>query len=157
MLFKAGWNICAHKNRWNPLLFKLKRYIGEIQWCRKKEVREEEKQQGFNLSGTENFAFIHINRESASFTVSHLSYKPLDPQGEWLSEGVEAPSTTFTNPTRLAALFFSVCIFVNVRASQKHTATNIHTSRHASKHLYSAALISFPATVFQQRFLWERG
>ena len=30
----------------------------------------------------ENFAFIHINRERTSFTVSHLTYKPLDPQGE---------------------------------------------------------------------------
>ena len=47
---------------------------------RKKEVREEEKHQGF-MSEAEDLA-IYMNRESTSFSVSHLSYKPLDPQGE---------------------------------------------------------------------------
>lgn len=106
------------------------------------------------MSEARNLAFIHIHRESTSFTVSHLSYKPPDPQGEWLSE------ENFYKPSHVqrlcGTLFPRLCFYSCARCcTLSHSST---TERgHASKHLYSAALISFPATVFQQRFLWERG
>lgn len=123
----------------------------EIQQRGKKQVREKEEQRLWHGGKQRRLLFIHRNRESTSFTVSHLSYKPLDPQGEWLSEGRRvAPSRTFTNPTafsaavtRLAALFFAVFLCLSQTRPHAHNGAR----RHASKHLHSATLISFPATV----------
>lgn len=55
---------------------------------KKNKVREKEKQHCFDMREAHELCFYsRKQRESTSFTLSHLSYKPLDPQGEQLSDG----------------------------------------------------------------------
>lgn len=116
------------------------------QWCGEKEVRDKGRgAPGLHGQSTDLcFLFTWTERESTSLSVSHLSCKPLDPQGELLSERRrEAASGKHVQIQQCSAQFVWQPSSSRPTFLLTYTTLQNTTPRHSSKHLYSAALIPF--------------